>query len=952
MRKATTLLCFLLFTATLFAQTNGTLKGKLIDTVGKQSLKDASISVLDPKDSTLEVFGLAKEDGSFEVKNISFGTYLVHISFQSYESRFKTITVSKTSPDINLGTIYLKGQSNLLPDVVVTQSPIVMKKDTIEYNAASFKTKPNAVVEDLLKKLPGLEVDKNGGIKAQGETVQRVLVDGKRFFGDDPKMATKNLPPDIVDKIQVFDDLSDQSKFTGFDDGNRVKTLNITTRKDKRKGYFGKAVASIGEGKDVDYDESLSVNRFNGSEQISLTGQANNLNKQNFTSQNILGGRGGSGGGTGSGITKTAAAGLNYRNSWGKTYTTDIAGSYFYNDQSTNTDRNSFTTNSYNGTDSITSNNPTNASISKTANHRFNFNLESKLDSLNSLVFRPNLVFQHSEPNSTSTNITSYGFASTSPKTGLIYNSYGHGSNNSDGINVNGSNLQFRHRFNKRYRTMSLDLNFSASTNNGNGYNYSVTSHQLPYVRTDTIDQHYFDSSKSISFSPTFSYTEPLGKNQILELNYNYSYSNSNSSHNSYSYDRNLKNYNVLDSLFSNSYKFTTISNRFTLNYRMQKDKYNFNIGTGVQYTDRNSQNTTKNINVSDNFINFTPTANFVYNYSRTKNLRIFYNGRPGQPSISQLQPLQTTSDSINFTVGNPDLKPQFTHSLRFLYNSFDIITQRMIFVTINASATTNDIQSTLVNYQNGKRLTSYTNLGGTYNVSGYFNYGFPLKRPKSNMNFTTNLGYNQNQTLSANDTIGKLNIFTHNYTRNTTMGETIRWTTNLKDNFDMNFSAGTTYNILTNSGNPRQNSNYFVHTFSIEATYYTTKTGWILASDFDYTYNGLSSGYSASVPLWNPSIAKQFLKNKAGELRLTCFDLLNQNQSVSRSVGNLSTTDTRTNVLTQYFLLTFTYNLRRFAGTQQRMPSFMGGGRNRGGGEGGGMGGGGFGGGGGGRRG
>jgi hypothetical protein len=382
----------------------------------------------------------------------------------------------------------------------------------------------------------------------------------------------------------------------------------------------------------------------------------------------------------------------------------------------------------------------------------------------------------------------------------------------------------------------------------------------------------------------------------------------------------------------------------------MQKDKYNFNIGTGIQYTDRNSQNTTKNINVSDNFINFTPTANFVYNYSRTKNLRIFYNGRPGQPSVSQLQPLQTTSDSINFTVGNPDLKPQFTHSLRLLYNSFDIVTQRMIFVTINASATTNDIQNTLINYQNGKNLSSYTNLGGTYNVSGYFNYGFPLKRPKSNLNFTTNLGYNQSQGLSANDTIGKTLVFIHNFTRNTTMGETIRWTTNLKDNFDMNFSAGTTYNILTNTGNPRQNSNYFVHTFSIEATYYTTKSGWILASDFDYTYNGLSSGYNASVPLWNPSIAKQFLKNRAGELRLTCFDLLNQNQSVSRSINGLSTTDSRTNVLTQYFLLTFTYNLRRFAGAQQKMPSFMGGGRNRGGGEGGGFGG--FGGGGGGRRG
>jgi len=311
---------------------------------------------------------------------------------------------------------------------------------------------------------------------------------------------------------------------------------------------------------------------------------------------------------------------------------------------------------------------------------------------------------------------------------------------------------------------------------------------------------------------------------------------------------------------------------------------------------------------------------------------------------------LQTTSDSLNFTLGQPDLKPQFTHSLRFLYNSFDIITQRMIFVTINASATTNDIQNTIVNYANSKTITSYTNLGGTYNVSGYFNYGFPLKRPKSNLNFTTNASYSQSQSLIADSADASINNYTHNYTRNTSLGEKIRWTTNLKDNFDMNFSVGTNYNILRSTVNSKQNSNYFTHTFSIEATYYTTKTGWILASDFDYTYNGLSAGYNTSVPLWNPSIAKQFLKNNAGELRLTCFDLLNQNQSVSRSIGNNSITDTKTNVLTQYFLLTFTYNLRRFAGNQQKMPSFMGGGRNREGG--GGFGGGGFGGGGGGRRG
>jgi len=913
----------------------GSIKGKLVDSIAKQSLKDASISVLDPKDSTVEALGLAKDDGSFEVKNIPLGSYILHISFQSYESKFKRIILSTSNADLNMGNIYLKSVLDRLPDVVVTQSPMVMKKDTIEYNASSFKTKPNAVVEDLLKKMPGLEVDKNGGIKAQGETVQRVLVDGKRFFGDDPKMATKNLPPDVVDKIQVFDDLSDQSKFTGFDDGNRVKTINITTRKDKRKGYFGKVVAGVGEGTDVDYDESANLHRFNGGEQISLIGQANNLNKQNFTTQNILGSRGGNGSGTG--ITKTISGGLNYKNTFGKA--TDVYGSYFYNNQNTNSEQQSLTQNLLTA-DSSTFNNKDNSSISKTANHRINFNVESKLDSVNSLVFRPGITFQHSQPYSSTTIYT------TNSKGDSIYKSIGHSSNNSDGININGSNFQLRHRFDKKFRTMSLDLNLSASTNNGDGYNYSITNRKMPYISNDTINQHYFDSSKSISISPTFSYTEPLGRNQILELNYNYAYSNSNSTHNSYKFDNLSHGYSVLDSLFSNSYQFKTMSNRFTLNYRMQKDKYNFNIGSGIQFTDRNSLNTTKNLLVSDNFVNITPTANFIYNFTRTENFRFYYNGRSGQPSVTQLQPLKTTSDNINFTVGDPNLKQQFTHSLRLMYNSFDIVTQRVIFATINASAVTNDIQSSIINNPSGTRYTTYANLNGTYNVSGYFNYGFPLKTPKSNLNFGTNIGYNQSQTLSTDSISALSGIYTHNYTRNTTLGETIRWTTNLKNNFDMNFTAGTTYNIARNTLNPTQNSNYFVYTSSLEATYYTNN-GWLVASDFDYSYSGnLSAGYNSSVPLWNPSIAKQFLKNKAGELRITCFDLLNQNVSVSRQFSGTSIIDSRNNVLTRYFMLTFTYNLRRFSGSnQQRMPSFMGGERNRGGGEGG-FGGGGFGGG------
>lgn len=910
MRKFITVLFFLFIGIIAIAQNSGTLSGKLVDSVGKQSLKDASISVLNPKDSTLEVFGLTLSDGTFNVKNITFGTYLVHISFQSYNPVFKHITITQTNSNINLGTIYLRIESDLLPNVTVIAAPIIIRKDTIEYNAASFKTKPNAVAEDLLKKMPGIDVDKSGNITAQGESVKRVLVDGKRFFGDDPKMATRNLPPDVIDKVQVFDDLSDQSKFTGFDDGNRVKTINLTTRKDKRKGYFGKAVVS--DGSDGKYDESANLHRFNGSQQISLIAQANDVNKQNFT--------GGSGaGGSGNGITTTTAAGANYRDSWGKTNTTDLSGSYFYNDLNSLTVRQSNSQYLPQSDTSKISNSNSN-SVSKNQNHRINFNVESKLDSLNSLVFRPGISFTHSTPNSSSQSLNTLTNGDT------LYTTVNTNHSTNDGYSINGTNFQLRHRFNKRYRTISLDINYSASESQGDGFNYSINNKISPIREIDTLNQYFNDTSRSYSISPTLSYTEPLGKNSILEFRYNFSYSNNTNINNTFRYTEDTHNYSYFDSLFSNSYKFNSTSNNVTLSYRLQKTNYNFNIGSGIQFSDRNNLNTTKNINTSQQFVNLTPTANFQYTFTKTSNLRVFYSGRTGQPSITQLQPLTTTSDNINFQIGNPKLKQQFTHSVRALYSNFDVVTQRVIFATINFSTIVNDIQSSVVdNANNAGRTTTNVNLDGTYNMSGYFNYGFPLRRPKSNLSFATNINYNQSQSLINGES---------NFTKNTSLGENIKWTTNLKDNFDMNFSANSTYNIAHYTLRPTSNANYYSLGLSTDFTYYTNN-GWLAAADFDYTYSGNhAAGYNTSIPLLNPSIAKQFMKNKAGELRLTCFDLLNANKSVTRSVSSTQITDTRTNVLTQYFLLTFTYNLRRFPGAGANNKGQMRGMRGDGGGD------------------
>ena len=391
--------------ATAQQPVQGSVSGIVTDTSGTQALAGATLTLFNLNDSNATPrYGQAKAKGNFTVTNIGEGRYRLLLSFEGYENQSNIFSITGQATTVNLGNISMRPKSALLQEVIVERTPMAVKNDTTEYNAGSFAVKPNAVAEDVLKKLPGVQVDKSGNITAQGEKVTRILVNGKRFFSDDPKLATRNLPPDIIDKIQVFDDLSDQSKFTGFDDGNRVKTINITTKKDKQQGYFGKAVA--GAGTDGNYDESINLHRFKGSQQVSVLGQANDINKQNFTPQDILGNGGGGrrGGGTatqvGSGITTVLAGGLNYRDAWSPN--TDAYGSYFFNQQHVSVNQQSNTQKFFPQQDSSTLTNQQQFSIQQNQNHRINFNLEQRFDSTNSLIFRPAITFQHSTPHASS----------------------------------------------------------------------------------------------------------------------------------------------------------------------------------------------------------------------------------------------------------------------------------------------------------------------------------------------------------------------------------------------------------------------------------------------------------------------------------------------------------------------------------------------------------------------
>jgi hypothetical protein len=950
----TLLIVLLISTVSAQAQRNsGTVKAKITDSTGKTPLKGATISLMDAKDSTLLSFALSKEDGSFEMTGVSYGDHLLLVTFSGFAEVYKKITLSKTITEADLGVIKLVTESKDLGTVTVKTAPIVVKGDTTEFTANSFKTKPNATAEDLLKKLPGVQVEKDGTVKAQGQNVTRVLVDGKRFFGDDPKTATRNLPTDVIDKVQVYDAQSDQSSFSGFDDGTREKTINIITKKDRRKGLFGKG--SIGAGENKTYASSLSFNRFNGNQQISFIGQGNNINQQNFSIQDLLGvmntgggGRGGggamaaiAGGGRGGGnignfltqsapgISTTWAGGLNYNDVWGKK--TSVSGSYFYNDLATNRDQTSFKETFINNDSSIFNNIITDAN-SQNRNHRFNFEIDHKIDSFNSVLIRPQFSQQHNDSYTESNSFTTKGKLVNLSGVRQINESV------SDGYNFNTSIL-LRHRFKKRGRTVSVNITPGLSTNASDRTNLSYNDiySGSTFVK-DTVNQISTTDRDGKSFSSNVSFTEPIDAKSQMEFNYGYNYNENISDQKTLRYNKATGQYDLVVANLTNNFENLNTSHRVGTSYRRQVTKdWSYTLGMAVQLADLTSDNRTKNTLLTQSFTNFFPNMQIQYSKNRTKSLRINYRGRTNAPSVTQLQDVVDNTNLLNIRNGNPALKQEFNHSFNLFFSNFNIFTFKNFFAGINGSFTQNKIGNSVIQNTgttpmivdgvaliNGAQYTKPTNVNGALNATAFVNYGFPVKRPKSNINLTTNISY-----------IRDVNLFNNakNFTNNYVFGETIGFNMNVKDKFDINFSSSSTFTMARYSLNKEQNGDFFTQILSVEPTY-STKNGWIFGSDFDYTlYRGQSAGFNQSVPLWNASIAKTVFKKKDGEIKLSVFDLLNQNQSISRTVEQNFIQDTRTQVLTRYVMLTFTYNLRKFGGNnaQQGMPRIPGMFRNNG---------------------
>ncbi|MDJ0365464.1 TonB-dependent receptor [Hymenobacter sp. H14-R3] len=920
----------LLLTTSAFAQS--AVRGKVLDGKDQSPLIGANAVLVHLPDSVRTGTAVGP-DGGFEISGVAPGRYVFVASYIGYQDQRQPVTVPTGGAPVVLGTVALQTGGIALKTVVVTgeQVQVVQRGDTTSLNAKAFKTNPDATAGDLIAKMPGISVDASGKTQAQGETVQQVLVDGKPFFGTDPDAVLKNLPADAIDRVEIFDQQSEQSRFSGFNDGNTQKTLNIITKPAFRNGQFGRAVVGAGPAR---YRASLNLNDFHGNRRTTVLAQSNNVNEQNFGTDDLLGvignsapggggdgGRGGRGGGGGSGgnagdflvsqnggISKTTAAGLNYSNSWNRK--TELTGSYFFNHSNNTLNSNTLRQYVLPG-QSNTTYTENSLSGSTNTNHRANFRLDHKIDSATSVLFRPRISWQQNDASQTLAGITAReGMPQSQINT--RYNS------NNEAINPGGDLLLRRKVGHKAGRTLSLSLNGSYNARNGT----SVLNTTRVGGTGTNLNQQSVLTQKSGTMAGNLAYTEPVGQHAQLQANYALSYAPNNSNKLTNNFNAGDQGYTRLDSALSNVFNNYYLTQGGGLSYRYNTRTIQASVGASAQVARLQGDQTFPRPGPVDyTFWNVLPQANLTWRPDRSHNVRLFYRTSTNAPSLSQLQAVVNNSNPLQLIIGNPNLKQEYAHNLVARYTAARADKNSNFFALLAGSYTQNPIaNSTLVAVRDttvrpilndqtigvalpaGAQLTQSTNLRAQYTVRALANYGRPLTAIKSNFNASLGGSFSQNPGIVNNAL---------NYARTPALTGGLVLSSNVSPSLDFTLSSNSTQSYVRNTLSKQLNNNYFSQLTRL-------KFSWIVGPGISFQtdvahqlYRGLSSAYNQNYVLWNASIGKKLFPGQRGEIKLYAFDILKQNRAIQRNVNVAYYEDVQTTVLQQYLMLLFTYNIR-----------------------------------------
>ncbi|WP_300599250.1 TonB-dependent receptor [Niabella sp.] len=930
--KLIALLTLLLCTCQIItAQSAGTINGQLADSAEHRDLTNALVSLLSQKDSTLIKFARTSKQGDFQMANVDTGKYIVMVTHPYFADYFDNVTLQPNTP-LNLGTIQLFSKLKMLENVVVKSgSAIRIKGDTTVYTADSFKVREGANVEELLRKLPGIQVDRNGTIKAMGETVKNVLVDGEEFFGNDPGIATKNLRADIVKEVEVYDKKSDQATFTGIDDGVREKTINLKLKEDKKKGYFGKIEAGGGLGKNDDagsqnkFNNAAMINAFKGKRKIAAYGIMSNTgtlnlnwddrNKYGGNSENIeMGGDGSimfySGGDDynwSDGIPTNWNGGLHYSNKFNQDKQSLNTGYKFTKINAPAYNR-SFSRNfiSLGGHDSTWLVSNERNTYGSSFKQNINLTYEIKLDSSNTLkwIARGNL-------NSSNSNYS--GHTEYTDTLGRFLNTNkSHGSSESDRSNFN-TNLLWMHKFKKPSRTLSVNASFDYNKSKTTGLQFS----DIDYFKNGdstgqkTIDQRTMGNNESNNLNTKIAYTEPVMKDGYLELSYALGINNrtNNREVNAIGTPGNYDN--RIDSL-SNDFVYNTLSNSPGLNFRLTKKKYNFSFGAITGFTENEQLDRTLHTERKYHFVNYYPRAGFNYKFRPSESIYLNYYGATNAPSLEQLQPLRDNSDPLNQRIGNPGLNPSFQHSFRVSYNSWKMLKERGIWASMRYSFTQNAFVN-LSRFTDSIRTYQTVNANGIYNFGAYLDYNIKLKGPNISLGFSPQMEFAQNIDFAAggvNSDPTKINTRTTGYTFEFSVSK------NKDEKYDIRINPQIGYNISASSANKESDIRYWTSGGYISGRWTIIKN-LDLSSDVNAYFQQKNPKYPGNYDFvkWNANLTKKFAKNKF-EARAAIYDILNQNRSYSRNFSSSSFTESYRTVLKRFWMLSFVWNITKSGST------------------------------------
>ena len=957
-----------------FAQQKGKVTFVLLDEQSKQAVIGAVVEVYPTAKPENKRYYTSNVDGSVAFPALEYGEYTFLATSLGYADFTKSFSVK--SATVNLGKLTMKESTTRIDTVVkeVKSLRASQSGDTLSYNAGAFKVSADSDVEGLLKKMPGININ-NGSVEAQGETVKKIFVDGKEFFGEDVSTAIKSLPAEAVDRIEVFNKLSDQAEFSGMDDGEGYKALNIVTKTDMRQGQFGKMYGGYGYQPETDditshhkYTVGGNVNFFQGDSRLSVLALFNNINQQNFSFEDIIGVSGGAGGGGGrrgfgqymvrpqSGVAAVNSIGLNYSDQWGRKDQVKFQGSYFFNNTNTRNLTQSDTW--YEEPSPVDTLHTEGYSKTLNNNHRFNARLDWKISRNQSLMSRTSVSFQGNNPYST-TEGYQYG------QSGLLYQ-FDQSSRTARGLNMS-EFLQYRVKIAKPGRTLTVDASVSYRDNDSRRELISNESSGIAPYDSQWAGSYFGQDGdwrdmkdNPLLYSPVYqiitaptreynlrgnvTYNEPLTQNSSLSLQYRLSYEDELKDQQAYYYDSEAfdPSSQKINQQMTSKYESGYWTHRVGPGFRYSKDRNTVVANVFYQRSQLNGDIVGgQSDKINRAFNNFLYFAMVNYAFNRENSIRLFFRSSTNAPSVTQLQNIFDVSTPQYLSVGNSELNPSFSHNINFHYIHSNIEKGRTFMWMFSMQNQQNYIsQSTLYcptgfelsrfgdigvpvnskgeNYT-PQRITSYENMDGFWSLRTHMNFGLPLSFIKSNLNLSAGVSYNivPSAIYSIEGDVVE-NMLNHNFTTNLAKNigydGAITLGSNISENLDFTISWRGTYNQAWNSASKGGAKNdYFNHSASASLK-------WVFWQGFTFTaacsynqYIGITQDYNEQYLLCNLYLGKKLFKNRRGEIQVGVNDLANQNTAFSRSTGSGYTRNMTNSVIGRYFSVQFVYNLRHF---------------------------------------